>query len=239
MTCQLPPPLSDDEISAVLDGTAEGGVIQHVALCPDCAGRVADARRLEAVLFRHLSRWDCPTAQTLGEYSLHLLPEDDARRVAEHVAGCAACQVELSELDAYLAGNSEHTAPAPDPSPGVRRRLLPQTLLGTVLMRRPTAALRGPGDEPVIVEADGMTVYLRADAGAGRSVLLGQLAGDALADWVGALVQLRQDGALRQTTEIDQFGSFRCEGFALRPFELQIAARGGSTLLIPQISLTE
>lgn len=239
MTCQLPPPLSDDEISAVLDGTAEEGVIQHVALCPDCAGRVADARRLEAVLFRHLSRWDCPPAQTLSEYHLRLLPEGDARRIAEHVAGCLACQAELSELSAYLINNPEGTAPAPETSPGPQRRLLPQMLLGTVLMRRPTMALRGADDEPTIVEADGMTVYLKADSGAGRAVLLGQMAGDALADWIGALVQLRQDGALRQMTEVDQFGSFRCEGFALRPFELRIAARGGLTLFIPQISLTE
>lgn len=239
MTCQLPPPLSDDEISAVLDGSAEEGVIQHVALCPDCAGRVADARRLEAMLFRNLSRWDCPPAQALGDYFLHLMPGDDAQRVAEHVAGCAACQAELSELGAYLAGNSERTAPASNPPVGAQQRLLPRMLLGAVLMRRPTTALRGSGDEPVIVEADGMTVYLRADTGAGRPVLLGQLAGDALADWVGALVQLWQDGALRQTTEIDQYGSFRCEGFVLRLFELHIAARGGLTLLIPQISLTE
>ena len=69
--------------------------------------------------------------------------------------------------------------------------------------QRPALALRGTGDEPVIVEADGLTVFLKLEPRAGEPVLLGQLAGDDLEPWIGALVQVWQDGALRSTAEVD------------------------------------
>ncbi|NLE53088.1 MAG: hypothetical protein GX613_16945 [Chloroflexi bacterium] len=242
MTCQLPPPLSDDEISAVVDGTADDDVIRHVADCPHCAARVATARQLERTLARRLSRWDCPPPLALGEYHLNLLSKQDAKAVREHIAGCPRCEAELSDLAIFLENGVRNGAKTSQPAEKRSRfgkLRLPDMLMGTVQTQRPALALRGTGDDPVIVEAGGLTVFLKLEPRAGEPVLLGQLAGDDLEPWVGALVEVWQDGALRSTAEVDDLGSFRCETIALQPFELQILARGGATILVPEIHLAE
>lgn len=242
MTCQLPPPLSDDQISAAVDGTAGDDVIRHVADCPYCAARVAAARHLESMLARRLSRWDCPPPLALGEFHLNLLNKQEAQAIREHISGCLRCQAELSDLAIFLENGLRNGAKIGQPAEKRSRfaRLhLPDLLMGTVQAQRPALALRGTGDEPVIVEADGLTVFLKLEPRAGEPVLLGQLAGDDLEPWVGALVQVWQDGALRSTAEVDDLGSFRCEAIALQPFELQILAQGGATILVPEIHLAE
>lgn len=239
----MPPPLSDDEISAVLDGSADDDVMRHVALCPDCARRVAVARRLETALARRLNRWDCPPPQALGEFHLNLLGEREARAIREHIDGCPHCQAELRELSVFLENGLHEDSKAIAPAAGRSRRPvslgLPHILLGTLQSRRPALALRGTGEEPVIIEAGGLTLYLQVEPRAGRPVLLGQLAGDNLESWVGALVQFWQGGALRATAEVDDLGTFRCEAIALQPFELHIIAERGTTILVPEIHLTE
>jgi len=242
MTCQLPPPLTDDEISAILDGTAGEGVLQHLSLCPACAHRVNEARRLEAALSRQLTRWNCPPAQALGEYHLKLLNGAAAQRIADHVAGCLPCQEELAELAAYLGTRDAEAAPAPGRGRmGGQSRLWhplqPGVLFGALQTRQPALTLRSAEAEPVVVEAKGVTLFLMLEAGAGHPALLGQLAGDDLGAWAGALVQLWQNGALRTTAEVDDFGAFRCQPLELMPFELALAARGGATLVVPQIDL--
>lgn len=239
----MPPPLSDDEISAVLDGTAGDDVMRHVALCADCARRVALARHLESVLAQRLNRWDCPPPLALGEYHLNLLSEHEARAIRKHIEGCPRCQAELRELSVFLENGLREDSKAVEPAAKRPRRPmrlgLPQILSGTVLTNHPALALRGTGEEPVIIETDGLTLYLKLEPRAGQPVLLGQIAGDSFESWVGALVQFWQEDALRATAEVDDLGTFRCEAIALQPFELIITAPHGATILVPEIYLTE
>jgi len=242
MTCQMPPPLSDDEISAVLDGSAEDDVLRHIDVCPDCARRVAAARRLEVAIAQRLNRWDCPSPLALGEYHLNMLSERQARAIREHVKGCPRCQAELADLSVFLENGRHEDAKGVEPSTGKLPRVnlrLPDWLLGKPLVQRPAMALRGTGEEPVIIEAGALTVFLKLEPRAGQPVLLGQLAGDDLGPWVGALVQMWQEGALRATAEVDDLGAFRCEAIALQPFELQIIAQSGATIQMPEVHLSE
>ena len=243
MTCQMPPALSDDEISAVLDGTAEHHVMRHVALCPHCAARVATAQHLEHALARRLARWDCPSPLSLGEYQLNLLSRQDAQAIQKHVDGCMHCKAELAELSSFLNNQVRNGAGAVEPARERSRLLgklrLPDLMVGTLLTQRPALALRGTGDDPVIVEAGELTIFLKLEPRAGAPVLLGQLAGDDLEPWTGALVQVWQDGALRSTGEVDDLGGFRCEAIALEPFELHIRAPHGAAILVPEIQLTD
>lgn len=243
MTCQSPPPLSDDEISAALAGTAEDEVFRHIAACPYCARRVEAARRIEAALSGRLFRWDCPDARMLGEYHLKLLSEGDARWVGEHVAACESCQAELADLAAFLERTESEPAPqAPHNTHSARslvHLLTSRAILGRVLPPQLQPALRGGSENPIVVEAGGITLFLKVEPGAGRPALLGQLAGSDLGVWHGALIQLWQDGTLRATAEVSDLGTFHCEGFLLQPFELYIAAPGGPSIVVPEIRLDE
>src|SRR6059058_694021 len=98
MPCSFPPPLTDDQFTAALDGEVSLPVQQHLAMCPGCAARLTQARQVEQMLKSKLRRWDCPTSQQIGHYHLGLTSQTEARSIAEHLSQCVACQAELSEL---------------------------------------------------------------------------------------------------------------------------------------------
>ena len=84
----------------------------------------------------------------------------------------------------------------------------PDLLMGTVQMQRPALALRGTGDEPVIVEAGGLTVFLKLEPRAGEPVCSASLQATASSPdrrWFRS-----GKTALRSTAEVDDLGSFRC-----------------------------
>src|SRR5579859_2535664 len=103
MDCTMPPPLSEDQLSALLDDTTDAALQDHLTHCPFCSARLAEARRFDARLRRSLARFDCPSAGQLGDYALGLLDAGDHRRVLLHLNECAVCQEELATAQAFLA----------------------------------------------------------------------------------------------------------------------------------------
>lgn len=57
----------------------------------------------ERELRHSLYRFDCPDAQTLGEYQLELLEPAERTRIAAHAVDCDECRDELQTLRAFLA----------------------------------------------------------------------------------------------------------------------------------------
>ena len=88
----------------------------------------------ERELRRSLYRFDCPDAQTLGDYHLELLEPSERTRIAAHAVGCNECRDELQTLRAFLA---DEVAPAPSIGEKARR------LVAAILAPAPGLAYGG------------------------------------------------------------------------------------------------
>jgi anti-sigma-K factor RskA len=87
----------------------------------------------------------------IAAHALHSLDADEAQRVEEHLAGCAACRAKLRELEA-VAGALAYAAPRAAPPPELRTRLM--EAIGPTVAAQPQppveqrarpARRRGPG----------------------------------------------------------------------------------------------
>lgn len=229
MDCRTPPPLSDDQLSAALEGDADANVQAHLAACPDCAARLAQARLLERGLRDRLAFWDCPAPQELGEYELGLLEPAARASVAAHLDSCGRCREELADLRALTGAPEPETRPAPRPAPLRARlgelfaRLLPAPAA-------PALALRGAASRTLTAEVGDLTVMLDLSPDGPGVQIEGQLLSDTLDSWLGALVELRQDGALQSAALVDEFGGFSFGPLPHAPGELRISAEGGAAV---------
>ena len=233
MECSQPPPLRDDALSDALDGLAAPEVLAHLAQCPACAGRLGAARALEERLSGALYRWDCPPPEQIAEYASTRMPPEAASALAGHLAVCALCSRELADFRQFQVAETPASPPAPplpsaQPNPGI---LLAQIVAGA------GAVLRGAGPEPIMAEADGVTIFLdlqpRPD---GRASLQGQLVASDQDGWESALVEIRQAGALAATAIVDDLGSFACDALPAGTLDLRITAPAGRMVVLAGVA---
>lgn len=237
MECSHPPPLTDDQLSAVLDGEGAPAVLAHLAVCPACATRLDQARRVEEALGARLHRWDCPASQELAHYHLGLLGQDAAQQIAAHLEHCVLCAAEITELRAFLAADrptlgQRHVAARPHPRLG--------ELIARLLLQPPTPALafRGGVARLIGAEVPGTTIMLEARPAGPEEVLLnGQILDENHQRWVGGLIELRQGGHLRATAEVDDLGTFVGGPLHAAPTELRLTPRQGPAVVVPEVDL--
>lgn len=235
MDCSAPPPLSDDQISAAIDGAAEPGVLAHLASCASCEARLAEARAMEQRLHTLVYRWDCPPPERLAALERGRLPAGERQALAEHVASCPSCTRELADLRAFLidadAPAIAQPTPTRAPRSGARRFAQP-------VQRLPGVALRGAGAGPLMAEVDGVTIFVDVQLTGGQLLaLLCQLVADDLAAWEGALAELRQGGALVASAFVDDLGSFQLSGAPPGPSELRITPPAGTMIVWENLSI--
>lgn len=238
MRCSLPPPLTDDQISAALDGVADAEELAHLGGCASCAGRLAEARALEQRLRTRLYRWDCPPPDRLALYEAREPLAEEASAIAAHLARCASCAHELAGLRALLA--ADIVAPLPAQAPRLRRHTgaPPGPLLARLVVGRAGVVLRGSAGGPLMAEADGLTLFLDVQpTNANRVAVLGQLVANDQARWEGALVELRQGGALIATAFADDLGSFSMAALPKAPSELRVTPAQGRMVILPKLDL--
>jgi hypothetical protein len=241
MPCSYDSPLTPDQLTAAIDGSANPEVGEHLAHCPDCSARLAEAQQAERRLTHRLHRWDCPSPAQLGEYHLGALPPDSAATITRHLADCDRCSLELAALRQFLAAEAapaSGTARArPGPQPG---RLALVEVIAQLLPRATALALRGETTrEPIVAEADGVMIILDLQpVGQGRVSVLGQVAAEAQDRWTSALVQLRQSGDLQAMATVSDLGTFQCRFVSPGPTEIRITPVVGPTIVVPNIELT-
>jgi hypothetical protein len=56
--------------------------------------------------------------------------------------------------------------------------------------------------------------------------------------WTGALIEIRQAGALRATASIDDLGTFQTSALPMLPSELRLMRADGHALLLPEFALS-
>lgn len=158
----------------------------------------------ERGLRRSLFRFDCPDAQTLGDYQLELLEPAERVRIAAHARDCDACSEELQTLRGFLA---MPTVVADSPMAQVRRFI---ATLFTPAAGLAYAGLRGAADDSTrIFEAHDVTVSVGRAKTSGSLlglVVPSQMLPDALE---GRQVKLLpRDGSALQT-HLDDLGNFQ------------------------------
>lgn len=236
MECSNPPPLTDDQISAVIDGSADPEVEAHLAACASCASRYAAARHFEQATKLQLYRQDCPPAQELADYHWGLLAHNVSTAIGEHLRSCPLCIAEREELRLFLA--DEHlTQPQAPPAPAPRLNL--HTILAQILPGAPALALRGHADEPIVAEAGEHTILLSLRHEGTRAIsITGQLLASPEEPWHTALVEVRQGGELSYMGRLDARGGFQCNLPSREPVDLRFIAEGEPAILITTLSLS-
>lgn len=235
MRCSFPPSLTDDQLSAALDGTAEPAVVEHIGQCAACAARLEHARQIEASLTQQLYRFDCQPPQRLGEYHMGLISGTEERAIMRHLEQCALCRAELEDLRVFMA--DEVMAPqraTPETQPPQPRIRLGE-VLARLLPRAPAMALRGAAAGPLMLEAGNATIVIDVQRGPQATTIMGQLAAEDDERWIGALVELRQGDRLAATTTIDDLGSFTLQADPSQSAAIRITPEHGAAIVIESI----
>jgi anti-sigma factor RsiW len=246
MQCRMPPPLSEEELSQVLDGTASSHVLDHLAQCASCTARLKEYEQFESALKTRLYRLNCPGVNQLGEYHLGLVDDEETQAIRAHLKRCPHCRAELDELRAFLREDTtpptEHQfSPRPAKTQPAARRSWLQEIAAVLMPPAPQAVLRGSESSGCIIRAqaeDGTIVRLAASAEDDMVTLRGQILGDP-AIWVGALIEVRQAGRLLVVTRISESGQFQFEIAPVDTIDLKITAEKGPAIRVEDISLAD
>jgi hypothetical protein len=239
----MPPPLTDDQISDALDGLADADVHAHLDSCPACAARLVEARRLEVRLHADLRRWDCPPPQLLADYHLGRVDAEQDRALIRHLTGCASCRAEVEELRMFLLDDEPQPGAVPTfatrqpAAPAPQRRTALGPLIASLLPRAAASVLRGAAPTSVQAEAGDATILLDIQSSGGQAIVQGQVVAEDQERWTGALIELRQSGALRATAPVDDLGTFTLGPLPIAIVELRLSPPGGRMVVIPDVDL--
>jgi hypothetical protein len=171
----------------------------------------------ERQLRRSLYRFDCPDAQTLGDYELDMLDPVARTSIAAHAVGCEECTSELGELRRFLARPTTMSEPV---LPRARR------IVATLFTPRPGLAfggLRGSSDPTTrVYEAGEVTITL--GAGSTSGALLGLVvAGDTPSTALeGHAVRLVNPAGTPAATQLDDLGNFEFEHVASGIYSVEV-----------------
>jgi anti-sigma factor RsiW len=205
----------EGDLLAYLDGEAALALARHIAECPICTSDLAAFAELDARFSTALLRADCPSAETLLEFSAALLAPQQARQLTEHLTSCADCRAELSLIAAPAALSlAERVVQS-----GAR-------VLRAVLMPPPTLtpALRGDAPEQrryTVAGYDLLLAIVPPLAPGGHFMIEGQLGGDQI-DAVPGEVRLLLDELEVRADTVDELGFFAFDAIAPAIYTLQL-----------------
>jgi len=182
---------------------------------PDAAD--PDDRQTQLWLHQALYRFDCPSAHTLGEYQLGLLPVEQQTALAAHAVDCDACRAELTTLRNFL----QTPISAPEPMLSRARRVL--AALMTPAPRTAYGGLRGAAQPAVrVYEVEDITVTIGPGQGPGSLIGLLMVTSLAPEDLVGRTVRLLASDGAPRAAALDDIGNFEFDGLPPGPSSLEL-----------------
>lgn len=238
LQCSVPPPLTEDQLSDALDGTADAAVQAHLNDCPYCAERLAAARQIETALNRTLQRWDAPSSDQLADYVLNLLDPSARQRIEEYLQVSPSARAEVAQLRDYLKLDALPAAPMrPKVEPRPRLPSLDE-IIAVLLPRKLQPALRGGiARGELTAQGRGVTVFIEYFAEGDVCTITGQVIANDPAVWDGALAQLFAGGNLTMTAVLDSGGDFKLAQVAPGTYELRIASEGHQVIVIHELTI--
>lgn len=233
MVCSFPPELTDEQMMMVLDGESSPDVRQHLTHCEHCRNRFEELYQFEILLRRKLRRRDCPTSYVLRDYELQLLPQSEHRDVADHIHQCPRCEAEIAELREFLQIEDWPQVPA---VAAIAKRSRPNERLARMYQGEPVFAMRGGlGSETLLLETDGVMIFLEAQPEPLGATVMGRLLAADLASWTNALVELKQTDGTQTATIVDESGLFNCKLKSTASLSLWVTSQAGITLVVEDI----
>lgn len=243
-TCISPPELEDKQLFAYLDDhNSDQETALHLKRCSHCRKRVEALDRLHKSLSSRLYRSTCPSSLTLGEYHLRMLPASQMLVVAQHVRECPHCARETAELKDFL---SEFAQAQKDLHPGKGKTIIARLIGGQTepgshgehSLAPAFATLRGEGQGPIVLGADGIVILLGfAPATSGQVSIIGQVAADNQEYWTGAAVELQQTEMTPLIASVDDLGAFTFEALPASPIQITITSLDGTSVQTPNIQI--
>lgn len=237
MECTFGQPLSDEQLAAALDDVADREVRQHLASCPACAARLAQAAQTEETLSNQLYRFDCVGPQQLGEYHLGLLSSIEQRTILRHLEQCLLCTQELTDLREFMVEDSVQP-PVPQRTIAPLRRTSFRDLVVQLLPPSPEVALRGTVGGMVMREVGDTTFIVDIQkATSGKIGLIGQVVADDAEQWNGALVEISQGLLVQGFATVDDLGGWNYAPVSPGAVEVRLTREAHYSVVLQGISI--
>lgn len=241
MNCRVPPPLTEDDLSAVLDGTASPHVLAHLQQCDDCAARLETARSVEAALHQQLLKWDAPTPDELADYVMGFVEEAQRATIETYLQYSPSARAEVTALQSFV----QQDAPVANAKPAAaerkpRARIIPRLdeIIAVLLPPTLQPALRGGVTRgEMTAEGRGITIFIEYIVEGDGCVVTGQVMSDQPDVWVNALTQLFTEDALIQTVHLDETGEFKLISIPFGTYNLRISSEQRRTIIVHDLKL--
>ena len=241
MSCSSPPPLTDDQLNAAMDGDADSEIAAHLESCRYCQSRLDTLQQLDKQLTQSLFLWDAPDSDALADYVMGLSNTVEAEKIEHYLQISPTAREEVAQLRDFL-GQAE-TIPEEVQSrfkmPQLQLPKLPhpEEIIAQILPPAMTPALRGNDDGRLTAEGKGATVFLEILSTSDGFTLTGEVVAQDAELWEGALVQILRDHDLIASTTLDDMGDFTLERLPSGTFTLQIRAEQSRMIVIHDIEL--
>jgi hypothetical protein len=238
LQCSLPPPLTEDQLSAALDGTADAAVQAHVRDCPYCAERLAAARQLETTLNQSLYHWDAPSPDELADYVMNLLDPSARQRIDAYLQTSPSARAEVAQLSDYLNLDALPAKRARPESNKLPRFPSLDKIIAVLLPKKLQPALRGGlARGELTAQGRGVTVFIEYFSEGDACTITGQVIANEPGIWDGALAQLFVADTLTATALLESGGDFKFTKIAPSTYELRIASETHQVIVVHEVAI--
>jgi hypothetical protein len=185
----------------------------------------------DRVLGEHLYRWDCPTAQELGEYNLGLASTQLMAAVEQHLTVCSRCADDLQELRHFLADDSVPKS-APRQQPATRQRHMLRDIIAVLLPPKPRYAGIDPKFGGVARVNDTIFIVEREAIDEHRFKVGGRIMADDLTPWRDSTIQVRVEDRLLGVAVVSNTGAWSYASVEHPAVDLRFVPESGPPVVI-------
>ncbi len=94
--------ISEADIMAYLDGECSAELAAQIEADERLMSEISSLREMRGLFAGALYRRECPSSDTLLEYTAGLLNQEETKLIAAHLEGCDLCQPEVGQLQKEL-----------------------------------------------------------------------------------------------------------------------------------------
>lgn len=240
MDCVFGSPITDDDISSLIDNRASDELVKHIENCASCRQRYQEAKEIERNLVNVLYRGDCPTPLILADYQMGLVDDAEARWITAHLEICSSCREELRLHSEFLADDVDVVHD--ESITGDVSIRVPNTEFRANASQAEFAVVRGSikqsrvTEEKLTVRFGNSQILLdvqkRADGYSLSGTILTQGGAD---EWSRPYVELQSDGKKTHMAFVDELDQFTFFKVPSGQVTLTLVSRAGTVGVIENI----